>query len=122
MTNVFFGNLVIIWWLVEACTQNLVYPIQKNCIFLKIKKKKDFVRVLNPQNVFCILVKFHTKIKFDCHFINITKLEKKHIRRKKKNYILYIRWMMFDDELFDELESQGLCFWKKSTLHIVKRK
>ncbi len=59
MTNVFFGNLVI-WWLLEACTLNLEYPIQKNCIFLK-KNLKRLCKGTKPQNDFCILVKFHTK-------------------------------------------------------------
>jgi hypothetical protein len=50
----------------------------------------------------------------------IKKLEKKTYKKKKnKNYILYIRWMMFVGELFDELELKGLWFWKKNTLHII---
>jgi len=57
-------------------------------------------------------VKFHKKQKnIDRHLSNITKLEKKPYKKKKNmNYILHIRWMMFDDELFDELELQGLWF------------
>jgi hypothetical protein len=59
----------------------------------------------------------------DCHLSNIIKLGKKAYKKKiEMNYIFYIRWMMFDDQLFNELELQGLWFWKKSTLHIVKRK
>jgi hypothetical protein len=44
----------------EACTQNLLYPIQKYYIVLK-NKLKILCKGTKPQNNFCILVKFHTK-------------------------------------------------------------
>jgi hypothetical protein len=57
----FCGNLVIIWWLVETCTQNLMYPIQKNCIFLETKLKR-LCKGTKPQNNFCIWVKLFNEL------------------------------------------------------------